>query len=285
MRRSLLFIPGNNPSMLQNSDVFEADSIIIDLEDAVNISEKDSARNLVKSYLNSKEKFTSEMIIRINGLDTNYYRDDLEAIVSDKIDAIMLPKARVDDITKLGGLLTEIEGKNHLTKSIKIIPIVELATSLIEVDEIAKLNRVDGILLGAEDFSSDMEVTRTKEGIEIFYARSRIALACMANHIDPIDTPFTDTKDDSGLRSDCLNAISLGMKAKSAIHPNQIEAINELFAPTKKQIEWATRILEARVDANKRGLGAFSVDGKMVDKPVIERAEKIIKKAKQYKLL
>lgn len=285
MRRSLLFIPGNNPSMIQNSDVFESDTVIIDLEDAVNIAEKDSARNLVKSYLDNKESFKTEIVIRINGLDTSFYMDDLNAIVSDKIDAIMLPKAHVCDLVKLDELLTEIEGKNHLTKKIKIIPIVELAESLIEVEGIAKANRVDGILLGAEDFSSDMEVIRTKEGEEISYARSRIATCCMANRIDPIDTPFTDTKDLEGLERDCDKALSLGMKAKSAIHPNQIENINNKFAPTMKQIEWAKRITEAKIDADKRGLGAFSVDGKMVDKPVIERAEKILKKASAYKLL
>ena len=271
--------------MLQNSDVFGADAIIIDLEDAVNVSEKDSARNLVKSFLQTKKGFNNEVIVRINGLDTSYYMDDLESIVSDKIDAIMLPKAHVADIRKLSDILTELEGNNHLTKTIKIVPIVELAASLIEVDEIAKEPRVDGILLGAEDFTSDMEVTRTKEGDEITFARNKISVACMANRIDPIDTPFTDTKDDSGLEKDCLNAIKYGMKAKSAIHPNQIVTINKVFSPTLAQIEWAKKILKAKEDADARGLGAFSVDGKMVDKPVIERANKILKKATLYKLI
>lgn len=285
MRRSLLFIPGNNPSMLQNSDVFESDTIIIDLEDAVNVSEKDSARNLVKCFLaNSKDKGI-EIIIRINGLDTTYYQDDLKAIVSDKIDGIMLPKAHVKDIKELGNILTNLEKEYNLTKKIKIIPIVELAESLLEVETMVFLDRVDGILLGAEDFSSDLEVVRTKEGEEIFYARSRIATACCAAKIDAIDTPFTDTKDVEGLEKDCLKAIKLGMKAKSCIHPNQIETVNEKFAPDKKTIEWANRILEAKVQADLKGLGAFSVDGKMVDKPIIERAQKILKKAEKYKLI
>lgn len=285
MRRSLLFIPGNNPSMLQNSDVFESDTIIIDLEDAVNVSEKDSARNLVKCFLvNSKDKGI-EIIIRINGLDTTYYQDDLKAIVSDKIDGIMLPKAYVKDIKELGNILTNLEKEYNLTKKIKIIPIVELAESLLEVETMVFLDRVDGILLGAEDFSSDLEVVRTKEGEEIFYARSRIATACCAAKIDAIDTPFTDTKDVEGLEKDCLKAIKLGMKAKSCIHPNQIETVNEKFAPDKKTIEWANRILEAKVQADLKGLGAFSVDGKMVDKPIIERAQKILKKAEKYKLI
>ena len=213
------------------------------------------------------------------------YLDDLNAIVSDKIDGIMLPKAHVSDIKELGNILTDLENKKSLTKKIKIIPIVELAESLLEVETMVFLDRVDGILLGAEDFSSDLEVVRTKEGEEIFYARSKIAVACCAAKIDAIDTPFTDTKDNEGLEKDCLKAIKLGMKAKSCIHPNQIETVNEKFAPDKKTIEWAHRILEAKVQADQKGLGAFSVDGKMVDKPIIERAQKILKKAEKYKLV
>ena len=158
----------------------------------------------------------------------NNYLDDLNAIVSDKIDGIMLPKAHVSDIKELGNILTELENKKSLTKKIKIIPIVELAESLLEVETMVFLDRVDGILLGAEDFSSDLEVVRTKEGEEIFYARSKIAVACCAAKIDAIDTPFTDTKDNEGLEKDCLKAIKLGMKAKSCIHPNQIETVNEI---------------------------------------------------------
>ena len=197
----------------------------------------------------------------------------------------MLPKAHVTDIKELGNILTDLENKKSLTKKIKIIPIVELAESLLEVETMVFLDRGDGILLGAEDFSSDLEVVRTKEGEEIFYARSKIAVACCAAKIDAIDTPFTDTKDNEGLEKDCLKAIKLGMKAKSCIHPNQIETVNEKFAPDKKTIEWAYRILEAKVQADQKGLGAFSVDGKMVDKPIIERAQKILKKAEKYKLV
>ena len=285
MRRSMLFIPGNNPSMLQNSDVFESDSIIIDLEDAVNVMEKDSARNLVRCYLDNLKEKKAELVIRINGLDTTYYNDDLNQIICDKVDAIMLPKAHVADLKKLDEILTDLENQRKITKKIKIIPIVELAESLLEVEKIVFQNRVDGVLLGAEDFSSDLEVVRTKGGEEIFYARSRIAISCAAAKIDAIDTPFTDTKDNIGLAKDCEKAISLGMKSKSCIHPNQIEVVNEMFSPSQKTIDWAKRILQAKIDADKKGLGAFSVDGKMVDKPVIERAQKIIKKAEKYHIL
>lgn len=279
MRRSLLFIPGNNPGMLQSSDVFEADAVIFDLEDAVSGTEKDSARFLVTSYLKNYSP-SLEVIVRINGFDTPFYLEDLKALfMLDNLNTIMLPKARVEDLLQLSEMI-----KNN-KKDIKIIPIIEQAISLIEVDQIAKLELVDGILLGAEDFTKDLEVTRTKEGVEIFYARNRIVTACKAYKIDAIDTPFTDTTDNEGLTKDTKFAKSIGMNAKSAIHPNQIETINQIFTPTTKEVDYAKRVLMARDEAFAKGLGVFSLDGKMVDKPVIERAEKVLEKAKKFGVL
>lgn len=278
MRRSILFIPGNNPGMLQSSDIFSSDAVIFDLEDAVSGTEKDSARNLVTNYLKAFRP-NIEIVIRINGFDTPFYLDDLNAVLNCDIDAIMLPKARVQDILTLEEIIKSFK------KDVKIIPIIEQAISLIEVEEIAKCELVDGILLGAEDYTKDLEVARTKEGNEIFYARCRVINACKAYKIDAIDTPFTDTNDEEGLLKDTKFAKSLGMNAKSAIHPNQIEVINKVFTPTEKEIEYATRVLLARDEAFKKGLGVFSLDGKMVDKPVIERAEKVIEKAKRFGVL
>ena len=285
MRRSLLFIPSNNPAMLQNADVFGSDSVIFDLEDAVNVTEKDNARNLLYYYLQDHPNLNMEVVVRINGLDTPYFEDDLEKIVSDNIDCIMLPKARIEDVKKLDSLLTKLELKKQLKKQIKILPIIELAISVLEVDVIASLPRVDGILLGAEDLSSDLEVERTKQGKEIEYARSRVAYACKAYQIDAIDTPFTDVNDNEGLKADCINCKELGLNAKAAIHPNQIDIINDSFLPSLILIKWAQRVMIATEEANKKGLGAFSLDGKMVDKPVIERALKIIKKAERFNVL
>ena len=285
MRRSLLFIPSNNPAMLQNADVFGSDCVIFDLEDAVNVTEKDNARNLLYYYLQEHQNLNLEVVVRINGLDTCYYKDDLEKIVSDNIDTIMLPKARIEDLKQLDILLTEIENRKQLKKKIKVLPIIELAISVLEVDVIASLPRVDGILLGAEDLSSDLEVERTKEGKEIEYARARVAMACKAYQIDAIDTPFTDVNDNDGLLRDCMMARTLGMNAKAAIHPNQIDTINDAFLPSQKLIIWAKRVMIATEEANKKGIGAFSLDGKMVDKPVIERAMKILKKAEKFNAL
>ena len=279
-------MPGNNPAMLQNSDVFDADAVIYDLEDAVSITEKDSARNLVSAFLSHrKDDFPMEIVIRINGLDTSFYLDDLRAIVTDKIDTIMLPKANVKYLNELDAILTDIENEKKLTKKIGVIPIIELAQSVLEIDEIVKMPRVNGVLLGAEDLSSDLEVSRTKKGDEILYPRQRLAIACAAYKIDSIDTPFTDVNDEEGLENDCRFVMGLGFTSKSAIHPNQVGTINSVFVPTMDKIKWALRVEEANKQALEKGLGVFSLDGKMVDKPVIERAKKILIKAKRYNLI
>ncbi len=286
MRRSLLFMPGNNPAMLQNSDIFDADAVIYDLEDAVSVFEKDSARVLVSQFISSYNKpFPMEIVVRINGLDTEFYMDDLNCVVSDNIDTIMLPKASCQTLVQLDEILTQIEKNKKLTKKIKVIPIIELASSVLEIEQIVKAPRVDGVLLGAEDLTSDLEVSRTKNGDEILYARMKLAMACCAYKIDSIDTPFTDTNDEQGLVEDCKKVMALGFTSKSAIHPNQIGVINSTFVPTKEKIEWALRVEQANKAALEKGLGVFSLDGKMVDKPVIERAKKILIKAKRYNLI
>ncbi len=286
MRRSLLFMPGDNPAMLQNSDVFDADAVIFDLEDAVSITEKDSARTLVSAFLTArKEAFPMEIVIRINGLDTDFYLEDIKAVVSDKIDTIMLPKASVCTLIELDRLLTEREKELNLSKKIGVIPIIELASSVMEIDKIVKCPRVNGVLLGAEDLTSDLEVSRTKKGDEILYPRGRLAIACAAYKIDSIDTPFTDVNDEEGLEADCRFVAGIGFTSKAAIHPNQVGVINSVFVPTAEKIKWALRVEEANRLALEKGLGVFSLDGKMVDKPVIERAKKIILKAKRYNLI
>lgn len=285
MRRSLLFMPGNNPAMLQNSDVFDSDAVIYDLEDAVSVTEKDSARILVSEFLKSKQNFDMEVVIRINGLDTDFYMNDLISVVSDKIDTIMLPKASVKDLVLLDQILTNLETERNLKKKINVIPIIELASSVLEIEEIVKQPRVNGVLLGAEDLTSDLDVQRTKQGDEILYPRMRLAVACSAYKIDSIDTPFTDTADEEGLVSDCKRALGLGFTSKSAIHPSQVNFINEIFVPSKEKITWALRVQTATETASKKGLGVFSLDGKMVDKPIIERANKILLKAKRYNLI
>ncbi|MBU1094804.1 MAG: CoA ester lyase [Firmicutes bacterium] len=284
MRRSLLFIPANSPAMLQNADVFASDSVIFDLEDAVVLSEKDAALSLVNEYLKKFEFDNLEIIIRINGLDTLLSKNELDTIVNDKIDTVMLPKATYETTLQLSKMLEKIEKQKKLTKKIGIIPIIELAKSVIEVNQIASVRGVTGLLLGGEDLATDLEVERTEQGLEILLSRSMVVLAAKANQIDAIDTPYTQTQNDEGLLKDTLFAKSLGMSAKVCIHPNQIETINQVFSPNEDEIAYAEKILNAVSQNMNNHKGAFSVDGKMIDKPIIERAQKLLEKAKKWKL-
>jgi len=282
MFRSLLFIPGNNPSMIQNADVYLSDGIIFDLEDSVDINEKDNARNLVRNYLSEGHTNPSLVVLRINPIDTPFFENDIELIVTKKINYILLPKTSMDALNILNDYLTQLEQKYDLEKT-KVIALVESAQSIIQINKIAKNARVEAILLGAEDLCNDLEIDRTNKGTEILFARSKVVYACASNNIISIDTPNVYIENEEFLRTDCLNAKNIGMKAKSAIHPNQLESINKIFSPTQKEIDWAKRVLEA-VKTNP-GKGAFSLGGKMIDKPIVLKATKIIDKAKKYNLL
>lgn len=273
--------------MLQNADVFEADSVIFDLEDAVNVSEKDSARILLSHYLTMfpYEK-NMEIIVRINSYDFyDLFTHDLNMLPLDKIDTIMLPKASTSSLKALVSVLEEKEKELNLKKEIKIIALIELAKSLVEVNEIAKEKRVTGLFLGAEDLSLDMSFERTSSGDEILFARSLIVTVARAYNLDAIDTPYTDVSNIYGLNTDALKAKSFGMNAKAAIHPNQINTINRVYSPTKEEINYAKNVIKQAEIAEKEGLGAFSYQGKMVDKPIIKRAENVLKKAKAWNLL
>ncbi len=280
MIRSLLFIPGNQPNLIQNAYLFSADAIIFDLEDAVHPSEKDNARSLVHQFLVSMKRPQSVFnLVRINALDTDLYIKDIQTLIDDDIYAFVLPKATNESINRLNQLLDQYHS------SIYILPIIEEANSVIIVNEIAKMNRVIGLLLGGEDLARDLEVKRTKSSIELFYAREQVIFAAAANKILSIDTPYTDVYNDDDFEEDTRYAASLGMKAKSAIHPRHIEYINQTFSPSKEDVFYALKVIKEMKKADELKLGAFSVDGKMIDKPIIERAKKIIEKARLLKMV
>jgi citrate lyase subunit beta/citryl-CoA lyase len=275
LRRSMLFMPGNNPGMLQNAGILGADSIILDLEDAVSLTEKDSARILVRNAIKNVDYGKVELVVRINPLTTNFGYEDLKEIARVKPDSIMVPKAAEDDIKEVDEILSKIEAVEDFEKgSIKLIPLVETAYGVENVYNIIKASqRVNGILLGAEDLTNDFGIKRTKEGEEIFYSRCRVSTACRAARVDAIDTPFTDLNDEDAFIKDITKAKSIGMTGKAAINPRQIDTIHKVFTPTAAEIEHARRVMEAQDAAKREGKGVFSLDGKMVDAPVIARAK------------
>lgn len=274
LRRTMLFMPGNNPSMIQNADILGADSIILDLEDAVSLTEKDSARVLVREAIKSLDFSGVELIVRINPLSTIYAQDDIAEIAKAKPDTILVPKACEEDIKFVSDKLDKIEAENgYEVGSIKLVALIESAYGVENVYSIiGASDRVNGVLLGGEDLAADMGIKRTKEGSEVFYARNKVATACKALGVSSIDTPFTDTNDYEGLRKDTARAKSLGMSGKAAINPRQIDDIHDVYAPTADEINHAKRVMEAKEKADSEGLGVFSLDGKMVDMPIINRA-------------
>jgi len=281
LRRSMLFMPGNNPGMVQTAEIFGADSIIFDLEDAVSIGEKDAARNLIKNAL-STFSYDSEIVIRINPLSTPFAKKDIDIIARLKPDAILLPKACKEDVTLLGNSLTLIEKEMGLEKnSIKIHALIETAIGVETVFEtIASSSRIEAVLLGGEDLASDLNIQRTKDSEELFYARTKIINACRALNVQAIDTPFTDTNDIKGLEKDSRKAKMLGFSGKLSINPRQIDKIHEVWSPTADEISYAKRVIFAKDEALEKGLGVFSLNGKMIDAPIIKRAEHTLEVAK-----
>ncbi|SHK12529.1 citrate lyase subunit beta / citryl-CoA lyase [Hathewaya proteolytica DSM 3090] len=282
LRRTMLFMPGNNPSMLQSADILGADSIILDLEDAVSLTEKDSARILVREAVKSLHYKGVEVVVRINPLDTEYAMDDIDNIARVKPDTILVPKATEEAMEKVDAELTRIEKEEGFEpKSIRLFALVESAYGVENVYSIIKSSdRIEGVLLGGEDFTSDMGVKRTKQGDEILYARNKVATACRACRVDSIDTPFTDTNDFEGLIADTTKAKNLGFTGKASINPRQIESIHSVYAPTEAEIVYAEKVMEAKEEALAQGLGVFSLNGKMVDLPVINRAKTTLELAK-----
>ncbi|MEG0132959.1 MAG: aldolase/citrate lyase family protein [Clostridium sp.] len=287
LRRTMLFMPGNNPGMLQDASILGADSVILDLEDAVSLTEKDSARILVREAIKNVDYSRVEVVVRINPLTTEFSREDIDVIGRVKPDALMVPKATEEELIEISSMLDGIESEEGFEgKSIKLVPIVESAYGVENVYSIIKSSdRVVAVLLGAEDLTSDLGIKRTKEGNEIFYARNRVAVACKAMRVDSIDTPFTDTNDFDGLKKDILLAKSLGMTGKASINPRQIDTIHAVYAPTKEEIVYAERVLDAMEEAEREGKGVFSLDGKMIDAPVINRAKTTVDLSKKLGLI
>ena len=283
MRRSMLFLPGNTPNMIINGDSLGADSIILDLEDAVSPDEKDAARLLVRSAIERMGFNGVEITVRINSIDTAYWKHDLDAVIPLKPDLIMPPKAgTAEDVRTVDAYIAEVEKRCGIeVGTVKLIPLIETALGVENAYAIASAcPRVAAIFLGGEDLTADLRCKRTKAGNEIDYARKRLVVAARAAGVDVYDTPFTDVNDDEGIEIDAEYAKSLGFTGKSAIAPRHVKVINRVFSPTMKDIEYAKRVFEAIEEGRKQGKGAVSLFGKMIDKPIVERARQTLEAAK-----
>jgi len=278
-RRTQLYVPGNSPSMIQHCMVFGSDGVLLDLEDSVSIYQKDAARELVAQALQFFDFGNVEVVVRINGLDTPYCIKDLERIIPLKPDAIRLPKtSSKDDILKYDNIISKIEKQNGLeVGSTKIVPMLETAVAIENAYEIAASSaRIIAITIGGEDLTADMKVKRTKEGKELYWARAKVALAASAAKVASLDTVFSDVNDDEGLRNDTMTIKELGFDGKACINPRQIQIVHEVYTPSENEISAAKEIILA---ARKNEGGVVSLNGKMIDYPVVKRAETTLQRA------
>lgn len=281
-RRTMLYIPGNNPAMLQQGGVYGADSILLDLEDAVALNQKDAARILVRNVLKSINFYNTEVCVRINHLDTPFGLEDLEEIVPLQPDAIRYPKTEtVEELANLIQIIEAIEDKHNLPHDkMTIHAMIETALGVQNVFEIAKFSkRVDAITIGGQDLTADMNIKSTKDGSGIDLARKMIVMAAKANKIDAIDTVFVDINDEDGLRIDTEYAKQIGFSGKAVINPRQIDIIHDVYMPTEEEIRKAYRIVLEFKKNKKEGIGVFAIDGKMIDAPIMTRATQVLELA------
>lgn len=285
MRRTMLFLPGNNPNMIQNGGNLGADSLILDLEDAVSPEEKDSARVLVRHALSGLDFGGCEIIVRVNPLGTPYWEKDIEDMVPLRPDIIMPTKVSgADYIRELVAKMAAVEKAAGIAKPIGIMPLIETAIGLESSYAIAACDpRLAALYLGAEDLTADLRCPRSKEGGEILYARGRLVCAARAAGIDVFDTPFTDIDDLEGLERDARLAKSLGFSGKAVISPRHVDVVNTVFSPSDEEIAHAQRVFEAIREAKEQGKGAISLNGKMIDAPIVERARIVLETAEELR--
>lgn len=283
--RSALFVPGNRPDRVDKAVATVADRVVIDLEDAVAVSQKVETRALVHDKVVAHKD--RRVLVRVNGMETDFIMGDLEAIVVNALGGLVLPKAENrNQVGKIHQLLVDFEKKQGLPAGkTAVILLVESALGVQNIFQItsaaAELNREFLIALGAADYALDMGIEITKDGRELIYPRSRISVACRAAGMaSPIDTPFMiDLKDMDALKDDATRAKQLGFQGKLCIHPNQIEPVHGIFTPTAEEISFARRVVEVFEAEEAEGAAAILVDGKFVDYPVVEQSRRILQLA------
>ncbi|KXO14729.1 putative citrate (pro-3S)-lyase, beta subunit [Prevotella bivia] len=274
----MMFIPGNNPSMMQDAYIYHPDSIMLDLEDSVTMAEKDAARMLVHNALKTIDYGNIERVVRINPLNTPYGKKDVEAVVKGGVDVIRMPKTETaDEVREVEAEIERVEKELGCVGRTQIMAAIESALGIVNAYDIATASkRMMGIALGAEDYSANLKTQRTKEGTELQLARETIVVAARAAGIDALDTVFSNLNDMEAFRNEVELIKRMGFDGKSIINPRQIEIINEVFAPKEKDIEKARTILAAIKEAAEKGSGVIAVNGKMVDRPVVIRAQRTI---------
>ena len=284
IRRAPLFIPADDPKKIKKGLTLNADAVILELEDGVAYSQKAEARQNIVDALTTLNFGRSERLVRINAVTTELAETDIETTMIGQPDGYMVPKVDSAETLKwVSEQITAWENKHGWPEGeIKLLAIIESALGVMNLREIATADpRLEALIFGAEDLAGDMGAIRTDAGWEGFYARSAVVTAAAAFGLEAIDTPHVTIKDSTGLTTQAQRALELGYSGKLAIHPAQLEPIHHIFTPTPERIAAAKRLLQAFNNHKAQGKGVFTLDGKMVDMPMVRAAQKIIDKAQQ----
>ncbi|HEP1342014.1 citrate lyase beta chain / citryl-CoA lyase subunit [Streptococcus pyogenes] len=278
LRRTMMFVPGANAAMLRDAPLFGADSVMFDLEDSVSLKEKDTSRALVHFALKTFDYSSVETVVRVNGLDSCGALD-IEAVVLAGVNVIRLPKTETaQDIVDVEAVIERVERENGIEVGrTRMMAAIESAEGVLNARDISKASkRLIGIALGAEDYVTNMKTRRYPDGQELFFARSMILHAARAAGIAAIDTVYSDVNNTEGFQNEVRMIKQLGFDGKSVINPRQIPLVNEIYIPTETEIDHAKQVIWAIREAESKGSGVISLNGKMVDKPIVERAERVI---------
>ena len=282
--RSLLFVPAGRQRMLEGARASKADALVLDLEDAVPLRQKAAARTLARRWIPKLASARCRVFVRVNSIASGMTRDDLMAVVGKGLAGVVLPKTEsAQDLRDLDVLLREAEMEHGVRPGdVATIPLIESARGVLRCEEIVcASDRLCGLSVGGEDYTYDIGVERDAGGVALQHIRAVVVQVATAYGLIPIDTPYTAHKDEPGLVADTQLAKAIGLKGKYAIHPAQVDVINRIFTPSKDDVEEARRIIEAHEDALARGLGAVTVNGRMVDAPVADRARATMAAAKR----
>lgn len=287
LRRTMLFVPGNNPGMMRDAHIYGSDALMFDLEDSVSLREKDAARLLVYNALKTIHYGNCELVVRVNPLSTPYGKEDIEAMVRAGVHVIRLPKTETaQDICDTETEIERVERAAGIpVGTTKMMAAIEGALGVVNAYAIATASkRLIGIALGAEDYCANLKTNRSPEGSELFLARSTIVVAARAAGIDALDTVYSDVNNEEQLIRETELIKQLGFDGKSIINPRQIKPIHKVFTPTQKEIEKALKIKAAIKEAEAKGSGVISLNGKMIDRPIVLRAERCLEMARAAKV-
>jgi citrate lyase beta subunit len=279
-RRSLLFAPGDDARKLAKAAQSNADCVILELEDGVALNRKAIARETVRDAAEMLDFGQRERLIRVNGVDTPFFEDDLRGTIDARPDGYVLPKVEgAADVQRLCRILDAAERERGWPAGgIGMIILVESPRGVLNLREICEADaRLQAVIFGAEDYASLVGARRTREATEVLFARSAVVNACGAFGLRAIDMVFIDFNDDTGLEQECLRGRQLGFAGKQVIHPRQIDIVNRCFSPSESEIAWARRVVEGFRASQAEGHGAFALDGKMIDLPVVRQAERILR--------